>query len=99
MTAQRLLQAKELDNSFNHEDHDKMFERPAIDRSFERQMPLTVERPSEQKPVARLDKIEPIGKPMLSPLIKKEPSPGLLTVIGNNELDKARREDVKKMVQ
>lgn len=92
MTAQRLQQAKDLDVSLNHEEKlpvDRSFDRPLPDRSFEKLTPTT-ERPTEQKPST--------SKPMLSPIPKKD-TPGILTVLGNNEIDKARREEVKKMVQ
>jgi hypothetical protein len=77
----------------NHEDFK--------DTSIERH---AAQRPTNNKSFEKPQATVPIEwqkqemKPILSPLIKNEP-PGLLTVLGNNDIDRARREEVKKMVQ
>ena len=70
MTAQRLQQAKELDNNINLDEI----------------------------------KINQIQKPSLSPMIQNQKykqmdhNVGMLGALGNNEIDKARRESTKRQV-
>lgn len=70
-----------------------------LDSSFNFDEPR---EPKLAQPTLLAEKPPNHTKPMISPALNKNKpmeGPGLLQVIGNNEHDRARREDAKKMVQ